>query len=151
LLGWKYNMTNLQAALLLGQLRRIDALWQRREAIARRYEAAFRDAEGVGFPTVVSGTRSARHLFTIWVDPHRRDEVLADLQARDVGIAVNYRAVHLLKYYQERFGHRRSTFPAAERIGDSTITLPLYPKLSDAEIDYVVESVKASVAESSRV
>jgi dTDP-4-amino-4,6-dideoxygalactose transaminase len=151
LLGWKYNMTNLQAALLVGQLRRIDALWQRREAIARRYEAAFRDVEGVGFPVVASGTRSARHLFTIWVDPNRRDEVLADLQAREVGVAVNYRAVHLLKYYQARLGHRRGAFPVAERIGDSTVTLPLYPKLGDAEVDYVVESVKASVALSSRV
>lgn len=151
LLGWKYNMTNLQAALLEGQLERIDTLWQRREAIAERYEAGFHGVEGVGFPIVRPGARSARHLFTIWVEPARRDEVLADLQARGVGVAVNYRAVHLLKYYQERMGTRRGAFPVAERIGDSTVTLPLYPKLSDAEIDYVIASVTASVASLPRV
>jgi len=151
LLGWKYNMTNLQAALLVGQIDRMDALWKRREAIAVRYEHGFRDVDGVSFPIVPAGARSARHLFTIWVDPARRDEVLGDLQARGIGVAVNYRAVHLLKYYRERLGLPRGTFPNAERIGDSTVTLPLYPKLADVEVDYVVESVKASVATPSRV
>jgi len=146
LLGWKYNMTNLQAALLLGQMDRIEDLWVRREAISRRYESGFRGVEGVGFPIVLPGSRSARHLFTIWVDPARRDAVLLDLQARGVGVAVNYRAVHLLKYYQDTMALPRGSFPVAERIGDSTLTLPLYPKLTDAEIDYVIENVKASVA-----
>lgn len=146
LLGWKYNMTNLQAALLEGQLDRIAGLWERREAISRRYEDGFRGVEGLGFPIVRPGAKSARHLFTIWVNPARRDEVLADLQARGVGVAVNYRAVHLLHYYQQRMAIPRGTFPEAERIGDSTVTLPLYPKLTDAEIDYVIESVRASVA-----
>ena len=143
LLGWKYNMTNLQAALLIGQLARIDSLWQRREQASRRYEAAFRDADGVTFPIVVPGAKSARHLFTIWVAPAERDRVLSDLQARGIGVAVNYRAVHLLKYYRERFGFTRGMFPEAERIGDSTVTLPLYPKLTNEQIDYVAESVKA--------
>lgn len=144
-LGWKYNMTNLQAALLLGQLERIETLWQRREAIARRYERALRDVKGVGMPVVRPGGRSARHLFTIWVEPARRDGVLADLQARGVGVAVNYRAVHLLRFYRETFGLARGAFPAAERIGDSTVSLPLYPKLEDAQVDYVVDCVRAAV------
>ena len=146
LLGWKYNMTNLQAALLLGQMDRIGDLWERREAICQRYEAGFRGVAGVSFPIVPAGSRSARHLFTIWVNPARRDAILVDLQNRGVGVAVNYRAVHLLKYYQEQFAIPRGTFPVAERIGDATLTLPLYPKLAEAEIDYVIESVKAAVA-----
>ncbi|MDP3716220.1 MAG: DegT/DnrJ/EryC1/StrS family aminotransferase [Acidobacteriota bacterium] len=146
LLGWKYNMTNLQAALLLGQMERIGELWQRREHLSRRYEVGLRGVQGVSFPTVLPGSRSARHLFTIWVEPARRDEVLHDLQTRGVGVAVNYRAVHLMKYYQETMGIPRGTYPVAERIGDATITLPLYPKLTDAEIDFVIENVKASVA-----
>lgn len=145
LLGWKCNMTNLQAALLLGQMERVDALWQRREDIARRYETGFRGLEGVAFPVVVSGARSARHLFTVWVNPERRDEVLGQLQAAGVGVAVNYRAVHLLKYYRERFSFARGAFPVAERIGDSTVTLPLYPKLADTEVDYVIDAVVAAV------
>jgi dTDP-4-amino-4,6-dideoxygalactose transaminase len=145
-LGWKYNMTNLQAAMLMGQLARIGDLWQQRERVAARYEAALRGVDGVGFPIVVAGARSARHLFTIWVAPERRDQVLSDLQERGIGVAVNYRAVHLLKYYRETFGFTRGMFPEAERIGDSTLTLPLYPKLSDAEIDYVTDTVKAVTA-----
>ena len=151
LLGWKYNMTNLQAALLLGQMDRIDELWQRRETISKRYEAGFTGVPGVSFPIVLAGSRSARHLFTIWVDPSRRDEILLDLQGRGVGVAVNYRAVHLLKYYQETMALPRGSFPVAERIGDSTLTLPLYPKLAEAEIDYVIESVKAAVGSAARV
>jgi len=142
-LGWKYNMTNLQAAMLMGQLGRIEQLWEQRERVARRYEAAFKGADGVSFPIVIDGAKSARHLFTIWVAPERRDQVLADLQAREIGVAVNYRAVHLLKYYRETFGFERGRFPEAERIGDSTLTLPLYPKLTNEQIDYVAESVKA--------
>ena len=149
-LGWKYNMTNLQAALLVGQLGRIDNLWARREAIAARYESAFRTVPGVGFPIVAPGARSARHLFTIWVDPSRRDSVLDDLQARGIGVAVNYRAVHLLKYYQQTLGLPRGSFPVAERIGDSTVTLPLYPKLTDEQVDYVVESVTAALCAAPR-
>lgn len=144
-LGWKYNMTNLQAAMLMGQLSRIETLWKQRERVAQRYEAAFRGGDRVDFPIVVDGAKSARHLFTIWVAPERRDHVLADLQARGIGVAVNYRAVHLLKYYRETFGFTRGMFPEAERIGDSTLTLPLYPKLTDEQVDYVADSVKAAV------
>jgi dTDP-4-amino-4,6-dideoxygalactose transaminase len=145
-LGWKYNMTNLQAALLIGQLRRIDQLLAERERVAQRYEAGLSAIGGVGFPIVPDGARSARHLFTIWVDPARRDHVLAELQAAGIGVAVNYRAVHLLTYYRQRFGLERGAFPHAERIGDATITLPLYPRLTDAEVDHVVGAVKAVIA-----
>jgi len=151
LLGWKYNMTNLQAAMLIGQIDRIDSLWEQREAVSRRYEAGFSGVDGVQFPIVLPGVKSARHLFTIWVAPSRRDDVLADLQSRQVGVAVNYRAVHLLKLYQERMHLPRGTFPVTERIGDSTLTLPLYPSLPEVEQDYVIESVKASVAMTARV
>jgi len=145
-LGWKYNMTNIQAAMLLGQLARIDTLWDARERLARRYEAALSGADGVRFPIVPDGAKSARHLFTIWVSAERRDHVLSELQARGIGVAVNYRAVHLLKYYRERFGFTRGMFPEAERIGDATVTLPLYTKLTTEQVDYVAENVKAIAA-----
>lgn len=145
-LGWKYNMTNIQAAMLMGQLARIDTLWDARERLARRYEAALSDADGVRFPIIPDGAKSARHLFTIWVAPERRDDVLSELQARGIGVAVNYRSVHLLKYYRDTFGFTRGMFPEAERIGDSTVTLPLYTKLTTEQVDYVAENVKAIAA-----
>ena len=66
-----------------------------------------------------SGANSAHHLYTVWVPPARRDEVLHRLQQSGIGVAVNYRAVHLLTYYRERFGYERGTFPVAEKIGES--------------------------------
>jgi UDP-4-amino-4-deoxy-L-arabinose-oxoglutarate aminotransferase len=144
-LGHKANMSNIQAAMLLGQLERLDDQWEKREKICRIYEHAFSEMKGVSFPVVPQNAKSARHLFTIWVDPSRRDEILLRLQEQGVGVAVNYRAIHLLQYYREKFGFKRGDYPQAEHIGDSTITLPLYSKLTDKEIKYVIEAVKKAL------
>jgi len=146
-LGYKYNLSDVNASMLISQLPKLAGRLARREAICRRYEEAFRATEGVSFPTVPAGAASARHLFTIWVDPAKRDAILASVQARKVGVAVNYRAVHLTSYYAERFGFRRGMFPAAERIGDSTITIPLWPAMTDAQVDEVIAAVRESAAE----
>ncbi len=146
-LGWKYNMSNVVAALLAPQLPKLKARLARREEICHRYEAAFRETPGVSFPVVPAGATSARHLFTIWVEPSKRDAVLAGIQARGVGVAVNYRAVHLTKFYRERFSFRRGDFPIAERIGDSTITIPLWPAMTEAQVDEVIAAVRGAVAE----
>ncbi|MDO8811286.1 MAG: DegT/DnrJ/EryC1/StrS family aminotransferase [Gallionella sp.] len=145
MLGWKYNMSNIQAALLIGQISRIDNLLDRREDISRKYEEAFSVIEGLRFPRIHTNSKSARHLFTVWVAPDHRDQILGKLQEDGVGVAVNYRAVHLLKYYRDTFGYARGMFPVAERIGDSTITIPLYPKLLDSEVDHVIKSVIKAV------
>jgi dTDP-4-amino-4,6-dideoxygalactose transaminase len=145
-LGYKANMSDIQAALMLGQIPRLVAQLARREAICRRYEQAFREVPGLSYPKVPSGARSARHLFTIWVPPEKRDEVLWQLQEQGIGVAVNYRAIHLLSFYASRSGFRRGSFPIAERIGDSTITLPLYPSLTDAQVDRVIDVVRGIAA-----
>ena len=141
LLGFKSNLSDIQAALMMGQIPRLKAQLERREAICRRYEKAFRCVDGLSFPSVPPNARSARHLFTIWVPPEHRDRALSALQERGIGVAVNYRAIHLLSSYSERFGFRRGDFPHAERMGDSTITLPLYPGLSDSQAERVIEAV----------
>lgn len=146
ILGWKCNMNNIQAAILIGQLKRIDALLARREEIACRYEDAFSGMDGIDFPKVPKNSKSARHLFTIWVSRKKRDEILRLIQQNGVGAAVNYRAIHLLKYYKKKFGFKTGSYPVAERIGDSTITLPLYPKLTDREVEYVIKIVKKAVS-----
>jgi dTDP-4-amino-4,6-dideoxygalactose transaminase len=147
MLGWKYNMSNIQAALLLEQLENIDKNWERRESICRMYEDAFRNNHHISMLKVLPGSKSARHMFTILVPPERRDDILWQLQERGIGVAVNFRAIHLLTYYREKFGCQKGMFPAAEKIGDSTITLPLYPKLSDEEVQYVIQRVKEVTAE----
>jgi len=142
MLGWKYNMSNIQAALLMNQIAHIEKLWKKRDRIARRYEKAIVKIEGMDFPKVPADAKSGRHLFTIWVDPKKRDTILSGLQAAGVGVAVNYRAIHLLTYFKKILGHKRGDFPVAEKIGDSTISLPLYPKLTIEEVDCIIRRVK---------
>ncbi len=138
--GWKYNLDDIRAALLVDQLDRLDGLWQRRQAIVDRYDAGFADAPGIFRPRAPG--KSAHHLYTLWVDPDRRDAILHELKGRGVGVVVNYRAIHTLTYLQKALGHAPEDFPEAYRIGRSTITLPLYPKLTEAQIDYVIEAVR---------
>jgi UDP-4-amino-4-deoxy-L-arabinose-oxoglutarate aminotransferase len=145
-LGYKANLSDIQAALLLGQLPRLDAQLARREAICRAYEKAFADIPGLEFPRVPTGARSARHLFTIWAPPELRDETLRGLQERGVSVAVNYRAMHLLTYYAARFGYVPGSFPVAELIGDRTITLPMYPAMSDEDVEHVIGAVREVAA-----
>jgi UDP-4-amino-4-deoxy-L-arabinose-oxoglutarate aminotransferase len=144
-------MFDLQAALLLPQLPRLAERLARREEICQRYEKGFANAESIDFPKVLPGSTSARHLFTIWVDPQIRDHVLSDLQDRGIGVAVNFRSINRLTYYKTHFDMPTGTFPVAEKIGDSTITLPLYTRLKEEEIDYVIEQTLESVRANSTV
>lgn len=141
LLGWKYNMDNIHASLLVHQIDRLAGYWQRRNEIWHRYEEALQGVEGLTILKTLPEARHARHLFTIIVSPGKRDALLWTLQDRGIGVAVNYRAIHLLKYYREQFGYREGDFPAAERIGAGTISLPLYPSLQDDEVDFVIRTV----------
>lgn len=143
LLGWKYNMDNIQAALLIGQLKRIDELWERRDEIWRMYEDAFTGIKGLRLLKTVENSRHARHLFTALVRPEKRDSILHNLQEKGIGVAVNYRPIHLLKYYKESFGYREGDFPVAEDIGKRTISLPLYPCLENPKVSYVIESLNS--------
>ena len=150
MLGYKCNMFDIQAAILLPQLPRLQERLERREYVCQRYEKGFRNAKGIAFTSVLPNSVSARHLFTIWVDPNIRDAVLSDLQDRGIAVAVNFRSINRLTYYRENLNLPEGSFPVAERIGDSTITLPLYTKLTKEEIDYVIEQTKESVAAMSK-
>jgi dTDP-4-amino-4,6-dideoxygalactose transaminase len=145
-LGWKYNMDNLQAALLLPQMDRLEANWQRREQLAQRYGERLRNVPGVTWPRVVAGSRHARHLFPVWVDGGRRDRVLAGLQQRGIGVMVNYRPIHLLTYFRERFGFRQGDFSQAEQLGNDVLSLPFYPAMPPAHVDQVCDALREVLA-----
>ncbi len=140
--GYKANMSDIQAALLIPQLGKLDKLWKRRATIATRYETAFSRA-GIEFPRTLPGVKNARHLFTIWVCDSKRDEFLGRLQKEGVGVVVNYQAVHLRRFYRKTYGHKEGNFPVAEEIGRRTISIPFYPGLKDEEVDYVIDKVVA--------
>ena len=140
--GWKYNMDNIQAAMLLPQLKKINENWKKRHAVYREYMRHLRDLPEIEYPKIVSNSKSAHYLFTIWVDRERRDELLRKLGERGIGVAVNYRAIHLLSYFRSAFGFKKGDFPIAEEIGDRTISLPFWVSLRFGDVEHVVSVLK---------
>ena len=145
-LGWKYNMDNIQAALLLPQLDRLDRNADLREALAARYYERLGEIAGISWPRVMPG-RHARHLFTIWVDPQLRNEILIRVQARGIPLLVNYRAIHQHSFFRDTYGYRPGQFPVAERLGDSTISLPFYPTMPLEHVDLVTDALSEVMSE----
>ncbi len=141
-MGWKYNMDNIQAALLIPQLKKVKLLRQKREFVYYKYKEALMDVPNLRMPFLIPNAVNGYHLFTIWVDPEKRDSILENLQKRDIGVAVNYRAIHLLSKLKQIFQIKRGSFPNAERIGDETISIPFHTKLQDHEIAYVADCLK---------
>ena len=139
--GWKYNMDNIQAALLIPQLKTIDEKWDKRSKLYEKYAGEIKDESRIALPRIAASSKSAFHLFTIWVDQGKRDRIMHLMNQRGIGVAVNYRAIHLLSYFREKFGFQNGDFPAAEKIGSKTVSLPFYPKLTDSEQSYVIDSI----------
>ena len=150
-LGYKANLTDLDAALLRPQLGRVEEKRAQRERLARRYEANLRERipDMTSPPPTLRGVpwfvaprgRSSHHLFTMHAWPGERDAMLSLLGEAGIGTAVNYRSIHLLTYLAKTLELPRGALPVAEEIGDRTISLPLYPSLGDGEQDRVVEAV----------
>jgi UDP-4-amino-4-deoxy-L-arabinose-oxoglutarate aminotransferase len=136
-LGWKYNMDNIDAAILLPQMDRLDANLAKREALAACYEEQLARVPGVSWPKTLPGVRHPHHLFTIWVEGGRRDEVVDGLQRRGIPVVVNYRAIHLLTYFRQTLGYGPGDFPSAELIGDMTVSLPFYPNMPLEHVDFI--------------
>lgn len=140
--GWKYNMDNIQAAMLLPQLGRIEAKLEQRRALAARYYAGLEGIPGLRTPRTREGVRHAHYVFAVLVGDGRRDEIIAGLQERRIGIAVQFRAAHLTTWFRETYGYRPGAFPIAEAFGDATLCLPFYPGMPEAHVDAVVSTLR---------
>ena len=145
MLGWKYNMDNIQAALLLPQMERIVPKLERRHFLAAIYEKRLLEVQGVRLPATRENTVHARHLYPILVDAAIRDQVVNGLIKAGIGVVVNYRAIHLLSYFSETFGYREGDFPVAERIGNEILSLPFYPTMQEEAVHKVVDVLKRLV------
>ena len=149
--GFKYNKTDIQAALGIHQLARVERNLLRRQEIWAQYDLAFADLPVFLPAPEAPGTRHARHLYTLLLDIDRlrgdRDEVQAALHALKIGTGIHYRSVPLHRYYRDTFGYGRGDFPEAEWISDRTLSLPLSPKLSDDDVADVVHAVRQTVTQ----
>lgn len=141
LLGWKYNMDNIQAALLLPQMDRLEENWRKRGELAQLYEERLWDIPNLSRPATLPGVEHAWHLFPAWVGGGQRDRVIEELQEQGVSVMVNYRAIHLLTYFRETFGFKDGDFPVAEHIGAASLSLPFYPNMPREHVDIVTESL----------
>ncbi|MBW4643037.1 MAG: DegT/DnrJ/EryC1/StrS family aminotransferase [Goleter apudmare HA4340-LM2] len=144
--GFKYNMMDLQAAIGIHQLQRVESYWQRRQEIWHKYNQAFADLP-ISLPADPEpDTRHAYHLYTILVDEAKtgisRDAFLNGMTAENIGVGVHYLSIPEHPYYQQTFGWQPEDYPHAMTIGRQTVSLPLSAKLSDEDVEDVILAVK---------
>lgn len=147
--GFKFNMMDLQAAIGIHQIKRVENYWRRREEIWDRYQEAFSDLP-IGLPAPVEPrTRHAFHLYTIMVEREKcgctRDQFIGRMQTNNIGVGVHYRQLACHPVYQRRFGWKQADYPQAQRVGEATVSLPLSAKLSDEDVHDVIEAVQRSL------
>jgi len=144
--GFKYNMTDLQAALGLVQLERLDELQRRRTSIAAAFNRAFADDPALLPPVTPPDVEPAWHIYPLRIREEAltidRDRFFEALKARKIGCSVHFIPIHFHPYYRERYGWSRGAFPNAEAYFRGEISLPLYPGMSDEDVNDVIEAVK---------
>ncbi len=149
--GYKYNMTDVQAALGIHQLRRLDGFVRRRQEIAAMYDSAFSDLPEILLPPRLPGRNHTFHLYPIRLNADLmqfdRSEFIDELRARNIGTSVHFIPLHRHPLYQERFGYAPEQFPVAESIYRGLLSLPLYPKMSDDDVEDVIRAVRAILRE----
>jgi len=145
--GFKYNMMDIQAAIGIHQLARVEKNWQKREHIWDMYRNSFQNLPLLLPPEPAKDTRHAYHLFTPLIDSKRtdltRDEVLNSLTKLGIGTGVHYLSIPEHPYYQTRFGWKPETYPVAQTIGRTTFSLPLGSSLTDSQVNRVINSVRS--------
>ena len=148
--GFKYNMMDLQAALGLVQLARLDDMQAHRDRLWARYDAGFAGLPLGLPPSVPAGWSHARHLYTVIVEEARcgwtRDALQAALGREGIGTSVHFKALHLHTYYAQRFGLRRGMFPNAEFHSDHSLSLPFWSGMAPGDVDRVVETLARLLA-----
>lgn len=150
--GFKYNMTDIQAAIGLHQLARLESFWARRRDIAQRYNAAFSEMLECEIPTERAGVEHAWHLYILRLNASSfgipRDRLIEELRARNVASSVHFIPIHLHPYYRDKYGYQPTDLPVAYREYQRMVSLPLYPRMSDRDVNDVIESVSEILVES---
>lgn len=147
--GFKYNMTDIQAALGIHQLDRVERNWQRRQVIWERYHASLKDLPVKLFDSRLADGRHGLHLFTLLISKKRcgisRDDFLDEMTLNNIGVGVHYLSIPEHPFYQNKFGWKPEHFPHAMNIGRETVSLPLSAKLSDDDVADVVAAVNGII------
>lgn len=147
-LGYNYRLTDIQAALGISQMKKIDGFISRRRSIVKQYNNAFEKMNGVITPTELGDRESGYHIYVIELNFEQikgtRKEIFEALQAENIGVNVHYIPVYMHPYYDE-LGYKKGLCPVAEKVYRGMITLPLYPSMSAKDIEDVIEAVRKVV------
>ena len=143
-LGFKYNLSDLAASFGLWQMEQLEDWQKRRFDIVNKYIQGLGEIDGLILPEIVKG--HAWHLFVIQLKTEHwsisRNEFIEKMNAKGVGLAVHYKPIHTLSYYRENYDLDPNQFPRANSLFQSVVTLPLYPRLTDADVDYIINSIE---------
>jgi len=147
--GFNYRLTDLQAAIGIGQLHRLPQFNARRAELAARYTESFAELPEIETPTIRDDVTTNWYIYVIRLSrlSISRDEVVAELKQRGIGSAVHFLPVHMHPYYRETFGYKAGDYPIAEREFERILSLPLFPQMTDADVDRVVSAVEEIVAQ----
>jgi perosamine synthetase len=149
--GFKYNLTDFQSAIGLVQLSKCDAMAQARQVIAKRYTAAFASLEELVTPTIGSDRNTSWHLYILRLRLEHlnvnRDRFIDLLQQRGVACSVHFIPLHLQPYYQRAYGYKAGDLPRAEQEYRTCLSLPIFPGMTEEEIEHVIRTVRDTVIE----
>ncbi len=152
-LGYKYNLSDINATLGIQQLRRFAAIQKQRHELAATYQHYLQDIEELILPEEPAGVTHAWHLYIIRLlhaSESRRDDVIEQLKSLGIGTSVHFIPLHMQPYYRKRYGFRRDDFPNAYKLYRSAITLPFYVDLTEADIKYVADCLRRILSRNRR-
>ena len=144
-MGYKYNMTDIQASIGMSQLKKIDFMWEMRKQITERYNEAFSKLESLIIPYSDEERTSSYHLYALKINPEvlniDRAGFIEILNERGIGTSVHFIPLHRHPYYKNTYSYDREQFPEAEWVYERLISLPIYPGMKETEVQYVIETV----------
>ena len=142
--GYKYNMNNIQGALGVEQLKKLEQFILKRRALAQHYSDLLKDVPEVITPTEKSYTRHSYHLYPLLLNTNKvsRDEFIAKLKEQNIGTSVHFIPLHLHPFYQKKYNFSKGDFPAAEWLFEREVSLPMYPGMSLQDVEYVVNVIR---------
>jgi len=145
-LGYNYRITDFQCALGISQFKKLEKFVKKRRDIVAKYNKAFSNVDEIVTPFEKKDVESSYHLYMIQLKLEKlktgRKKIFDALRKENIGVHVHYIPVHLQPYYQETFGYKKGNYPIAEEFYDRALTLPLYPKMSDDDVNDVITAVK---------
>lgn len=138
--GNKYNTTDLHASLGVVQLSKLEWMYQKRLTIAKKYIAGLKDNTNITLPIIKADRTTSWHLFVIKIKKNR-DGVMQCLKENDIGCSVHFIPVHKMTYYKNTYGYQDSDYPIANKVFDESLSLPIFPDMTDEQVDVVIKMI----------